>query len=141
MSGGEVITTARKTSGGEVITTARKTGGGEVITTARKTAPAPRRPCRLVGTPWPHKDTSLVGHAMLNFSGSIVRRAPIFRSRDGALSVGPPTGPERCVKVGENGKRQFWAQLSFERKVARERFSRMALAALAEARIVVGVAP
>ena len=53
------------------------------------------RVCRLAQwKPWPGGNSSLVGHASVNFSGWVIHRVPVFRKGDGSLSVGTPTPPE-----------------------------------------------
>jgi hypothetical protein len=84
--------------------------------------------------PWLLGNSSLVGHASVNFSGWVIHRVPVFRKGDGALSVGSPTTPEidadGRVKM-RDGKRLYSSVLTLEGADARERWQRAVLAALA----------
>lgn len=98
----------------------------------------PRQPgagARLVAfEPWPLPNPSLAGHATIDFSGWIVAKIPIFRGRDGGLSVGSPSYPkidaDGRVRVDEVGKRQYSAAITFGNHDAKWRFTRAVLGAL-----------
>jgi len=99
------------------------------------------RPCRLADwKPWPLANPILAGHASFEFAGGwTVHQCPVFRGRDGALSVGTPSIPlldgEGRARVGPDGKRQYAAIITFANAGARERWRRMTVAALAAAGI------
>jgi hypothetical protein len=100
----------------------------------------PRASARLVEwVPWPFDNPSQLGHATVSFSGWIVHRIPIFRTRDGGFSVGSPSSPEidaeGRVKTRGDGKRAYAAVLTFEDWNAKERWERAVRAALADAGI------
>jgi len=116
------------------------------ITAPRHLAPASVTParadtrCQLVDwKPWPFENPSLLGHATVSFSGWVVNRTPVFRNRDGGLSVGSPSAPEidaeGHIRINDVGKKQYWPLLTFETKEAKDRFERMGLGALAAAGI------
>jgi hypothetical protein len=93
----------------------------------------------------PLASRSLFGRCTVSFGGLIVHDIPVFRDPNtDALSVGTPSTPQLDatghVRVRE-GKRQYTPILSFETKEARERWSRIVLAALADAGIDIGGAP
>jgi len=113
------------------------------ITLHQKELPATRSDpqCRIVQwKPWPFDNPSLIGHCDVAFAGGwVLHQVPVFRGRDGTLSVGTPSAPQidasGQVKLREDGKRMYVALLSFEHKAARERWNRLILGALAAAGI------
>jgi hypothetical protein len=101
-------------------------------------APRSRKPgadARLVQYQPPN--ASLIGLAKIDFNGWVVARIPIFRRNDGSLSVGAPNAPEVDLdgrqRLRADGKRQFWAVVTFADRAAKERWERSVLTALASA--------
>lgn len=97
----------------------------------------PERSCRLVSyQPWPAENSALCGHATVTFSGWRVARIPVFRRREGGLSVGTPSAPEidpdGVQRRDTAGKRQYWPVIQFDNREARERWQKAVLAALSE---------
>jgi hypothetical protein len=85
------------------------------------------RTCRVVEwKPWPFPNPHLIGHAAVSFSGWVVHDVPVFRTRDGSLSVGVPNAAqidaEGRAKTDARGKRQFTSILTFETEDAKERW-------------------
>ena len=68
-----------------------------------------------------------------------MHQIPVFRGRDGHLSVGVPSAAhldaDGRVKM-RDGKKQYTAVLGFEHGEGRERWRRIVLGALADAGIV-----
>lgn len=124
--------------GADIVAQSQRSGSTDP---APAPASRPDRPCRLVEwKPWALDNPSLCGHATISFSGWTVHRVPLFRGRDGQLSVGSPSAPEidvaGRVRTNDAGKRQYWPLLTFETKEAKARFERAVLAALADAGVV-----
>jgi hypothetical protein len=97
----------------------------------------PKAGVRLVRyDPWPFPNASLIGLAKIDFNGWVIARIPIFRRGDGSLSVGTPNAPEVDLdgrqRVRDDGKRQYWAVISFANADAKERWQRAVLGALDE---------
>jgi hypothetical protein len=102
-------------------------------------APRTERVCRLVEwKPWSQPNSSLLGHATISFSGWIVHRVPIFRTKDG-LSAGRPNAPEvdaaGNARLKPDGKKQYWAVITFKSPADNDRWQRLVLGALAAADI------
>jgi hypothetical protein len=94
--------------------------------------------------PWPFENPSLIGHASVAFAGGwVVHDIPVFRIKDGNLSVGVPNAAqldaEGRIKLKLDGKRDYKPILSFETAEAKERWQRLVRGALADAGIGVGV--
>jgi hypothetical protein len=92
--------------------------------------------------PWPFDNPSLIGHAAVSFTGWVVHDVPVFRTRDGSLSVGVPNAPQidsdGRIRTDATGKKQYNSVLTFETVDAKQRWRRAVLAALHEAGIVGG---
>jgi hypothetical protein len=102
--------------------------------------PAPA--CRVVDwKPWPLANPALAGHASFEFAGCwTAHQCPVFRGRNGALSVGTPSIPlldgEARARVGPDGERQYLTVVTFASASARSHWRDMTAAALAEAGVV-----
>jgi len=105
--------------------------------------PTPRtdRQCRVVEwKPWGRDNPALAGHVILEFSGGWqVAACPVFKSRDGTLSVGTPSSPildaEGRQRIGLDGKRMYVTIVTFANSEARARWRTLTIAALADAGI------
>jgi hypothetical protein len=95
--------------------------------------------CRLVD--WkPYGKGALLGKATIAFaSGVIICGIPVFRTNTGGLSAAGPDAPlvdsEGIQLRDADGKRQYGKVIKFQTPAARDRWSRMVLAALADAGI------
>jgi hypothetical protein len=83
---------------------------------------------------------SLVGRCTITFPGGwTVNSIPIFRRKDGTLSVGAPSTPvlasDGTHARDENGKKRYLPIITFENKEARQRWEAIVLAVLADAGI------
>ena len=91
--------------------------------------------------PWHRADSSLIGHATIAFNGGWpVHRIPVFRAKDGGLSVGTPSiseiDGEGRVTTQPDGSRSYWPVISFASGEARSRWQQAILAALQAAGVV-----
>ena len=95
---------------------------------ARQPTPRADRPCRVIDwRPWGRVNPVLAGHAAFEFSGGWqVASWPVFRGRDGTLSVGTPSSPildvEGRQRIGLDGKRMYVALITFANSEARSRW-------------------
>jgi hypothetical protein len=92
--------------------------------------------------PWQGDNSSLVGKADISFNDWVIIDIPIFLTRDGTWSVGPPSAPqvdaEGHQKLRPDGRRAWKAMMEFLSVDARERFQRLVLTALYNAGIGTG---
>jgi hypothetical protein len=87
--------------------------------------------------PWPFDNPSLIGHCAVAFAGGwVMHGIPMFRTKDGSLSVGVPNAAQLDAEgriKQRDGKRDYKSIVSFETTEGRERWQRLVLAALADA--------
>ena len=84
--------------------------------------------------PWSGSDPYLIGHADIDFDGWVVHRIPIFRKKDGTLSVGVPDTvvldrDNTAKKIG--GRLLHSSLVTFTDNTAKARWRSSVLAALA----------
>lgn len=114
-----------------------------LVTLTNVTAIAPKRAapgCRLLRfEPWPFPNDHLVGHADVDFGGWQINRIPVFRRKDGSLSLGVPSSREvdrDGVQLRDDaGKREYAAMTSFSGD-GKARWEHAVLGALSDAGII-----